>query len=96
MVSENIEWSDIGAWEALKEALQEADDKNVTNGNVLLETTQDSLVYNYTDQMVVGIDLDEMLVVNTGDVVLVCKKSSRTKDKKFVESLSGTEHEHLT
>ena len=96
VVSENIEWSDIGAWEALKEALQEADDKNVTNGNVLLETTQDSLVYNYTDQMVVGIDLDEMLVVNTGDVVLVCKKSSVPKIKKFVESLSGTEHEHLT
>ena len=96
VVSENIEWSDIGAWEALKEALQEADDKNVTNGNVLLETTQDSLVYNYTNQMVVGIDLDEMLVVNTGDVVLVCKKSSVPKIKKFVESLSGTKHEHLT
>lgn len=96
VVSENIEWSDIGAWEALKEALQEANDKNVTNGNVLLETTSDSLVYNYTDQMVVGIDLDEMLVVNTGDVVLVCKKSSVPKIKKFVESLSGTKHEHLT
>ncbi|MBI5613814.1 hypothetical protein HY947_02730 [Candidatus Gottesmanbacteria bacterium] len=96
VVSENIEWSDIGAWEALKEALQEASDKNVTNGNVLLETTNDSLVYNYTDQMVVGIDLDQMLVVNTGDVVLVCKKSSVPKIKKFVESLSGTEHEHLT
>lgn len=96
VVSENIDWSDIGAWEALKEALQEADDKNVTQGKVLLTDTQDSLVYNYTDQMLVTIDLDDMLVVNTQDVVLVCKKSSVPKIKKLVESLSGTENDHLT
>lgn len=96
VVSENIDWSDIGAWEALKEALQEADDKNVTQGKVLLTDTQDSLVYNYTNQMLVTIDLDDMLVVNTHDVVLICKKSSVPKIKKFVESLSGTENDHLT
>jgi mannose-1-phosphate guanylyltransferase len=96
VVSENIEWSDIGAWEALKEALEEADNKNVTQGKVLLTDTDDSLVYNYTDQTVVTIDVDELLVVNTSDVVLVCKKSSVPKIKKLVESLAGTEHEHLT
>lgn len=96
VVSEDIEWSDIGAWEALKEALQEADDKNVTQGKVLLTDSKDSLVYNYTDQLVATIDLDDMLVVNTGDVVLVCKKSSVSKIKKLVESLTGTEHDHLT
>jgi len=96
VVSENIEWSDIGAWEALKEALQEADDKNVTQGKVFTHDTQDSLVYNYTDQLVVTIDLDDMLVVNTGDVTLVCKKSSVPKIKKLVESFAGTENDHLT
>lgn len=96
VVSENIEWSDVGAWEALKEALADSKDKNVTQGRVLLHETEDSLVYNYTDQMLVCIDLEDMLVVNTDDVVLVCKKSSVPKIKKFVESLSGTENEHLT
>ncbi len=96
VVSENIEWSDIGAWEALKEALQEADDKNVTQGKVLLRETTDSLVYNYTNQLVVTIDVAEMLVVNTDDVVLICKKSSVPKVKKLVESLAGTENDHLT
>ncbi len=96
VISENIEWSDIGAWEALKEALQEADDKNVTQGKVMLNDTQDSLVYNYTDQLVVTIDLEDMLLVNTNDVVLVCKKSSVPKIKKLVERMSGTENDHLT
>lgn len=95
VVSENIEWSDIGAWEALKESLQEADDKNVTQGKVLINETTDSLVYNFTNQLVVTIDLDDMLVVNTNDVIMVCKKSSVPKIKKLVESFAGTEHDHL-
>ncbi len=96
VVSENIEWSDIGAWEALKEALEESKEKNVSQGKVFLHETEDSLVYNYTKQMVVTIDLDDMLVVNTDDVTLVCKKSSVPKIKKLVESFNGTENDHLT
>lgn len=95
VISENIEWSDVGAWEALKEALEESKSNNVTQGKVLLNDTQDSLVYNYTDQTVVTIDLDDMLVVNTDDVILVCKKTSVPKIKKFVEKLAGTQHDHL-
>ena len=96
VVSENIEWSDIGAWEALKEALEETSDKNVTQGKVMLNGTRDSLVYNFGDQLVVTIDVEESLVVVTRDVVLVCNKNSVPKIKKFVEGLADTEHENLT
>lgn len=96
VVSENIEWSDVGAWEALKEALEESKDKNVTQGKVILTDTSDSLVYNYTGQTLATIDIHDMLIVNTQDVILVCKKTSVPKIKKLVESLSGTEHENLT
>ncbi|MBI5620113.1 mannose-1-phosphate guanylyltransferase [Candidatus Gottesmanbacteria bacterium] len=96
VVAQDIGWSDIGAWEALKEALQEATDKNVIQGNVWTTDTRDCLIYNYTDQMVVTIDVGEMFIVNTPDVVLVCKKGSVGKIKKLVESWSGTKHDHLT
>lgn len=97
VVSDNIEWSDIGAWEALKEALEDSADKNVTQGKVMLTDTNDSLVYNYNDkQLVVTIDMDEVLVVNTDDVLLVCRKHSVPKVKKLVESMRGTENDHLT
>lgn len=96
VISVDIGWSDIGAWEALKEALSESSEENVIKGNVLVEDSQDSLVFNYTKQLTVGIDLEEMLVINTEDVVLVCPKSSVPKIKKLVESLAGTPHEHLT
>lgn len=95
VISENLGWSDIGAWEALKEALQVTPDQNVTQGKVLLTDCRDSLVYNYTDQMVVTIDLNGFLVVNTRDVVLVCHKDSVPKIKKLVEKLANSENDHL-
>ncbi len=97
VIAENIGWSDIGAWEALKEAQENTADKNVTQGKVMLTDTRDSLVYNYnTQQMIVTIDLDGCLVVNTPDVLLVCRKDSVPKIKKLVESLSNGHNEHLT
>jgi len=96
VVSENIEWSDIGAWEALKESLEESKDKNVTQGKVFLQDVSDSLVYNYGKQLVVGIDVSELLVVNTEDVIMICKKTSVPKIKKIVEGFANTEHEALT
>lgn len=96
VISSDLGWSDVGAWEALKEALSESEDENITKGNVELVDSRDSLVFNYKDKLVVGIDLDQMLVVNTDDVLLVCPKKSVPKIKKLVENLAGTPHEHLT
>lgn len=96
VISANLEWSDIGAWEALKEALAKSVEDNVVKGNVALEDTTDSLAYNFTDQLIVGIDLKEILIVNTADVLLVCPKTSVPKIKKFVENLAGTPQDHLT
>ena len=95
VISEDLGWSDIGAWEALKEALQTSPEQNVINGKVLLTDCRDSLVYNYTDKLVVTIDINGLLVINTHDVVLVCHKNSVPKIKKLVEKLSESENQHL-
>lgn len=96
VISTDLGWSDVGAWEALKEALSQTEDENVTKGKVMVEDSRDSLVFNYTNQLLVGIDLEKMLVISTEDVVLVCPKTSVPKIKKLVESLVGSPHEHLT
>lgn len=96
VIAADLGWSDVGAWEALKEALELSSDENVTKGKVIINDSSDNLVFNYTDQLVVGIDLEKMIVINTDDVLLVCQKKSVPKIKKLVENLSGTPHEHLT
>ncbi|MFH1827423.1 MAG: sugar phosphate nucleotidyltransferase [bacterium] len=97
VIVEDIGWSDVGAWEALKEALENKKSDNIINGEVMLKDSTDNLVYNYdADKLIVGIDLEDMLVVNSNDVLLVTKKRSVSKIKSLVESFSGTKHEKLT
>ncbi|HZE86579.1 MAG TPA: sugar phosphate nucleotidyltransferase [Methylomirabilota bacterium] len=95
VISVDLEWSDIGAWEALKEALEKHEEDNVIKGNALVEDSRDTLVFNFTKQLVVGIDMNDMVIVNTDDVILVCPKTSVPKIKKLVESLEGTSNGHL-
>ncbi len=96
VIAADLGWSDVGAWEALKEALETKSEENVTKGKVIINDSSDNLVFNYTDQLVVGIDLKKMLVINTDDVLLVCNKNSVPKIKKLVEKMENTPHEHLT
>lgn len=97
VVIEDIGWSDIGAWEALKEALENHPYENIIRGRVHLDHVRDSLIYNYEDKkLIVTVDLDETIIVNTNDVLLISKKSSVSKIKKLVESFQGTENESLT
>ena len=96
VIAADLGWSDIGAWEALKEALEVSSSENVTRGKVLINDSSDNLIFNQTDQLVVGIDLSQMIVINTDDVLLICHKNSVPKIKKIVENLAGTPNEHLT
>lgn len=97
VVVEDIGWSDVGSWEALKEALQSHTYENVIRGRLYLDHVRDSLIYNYDDKkLIVGVDLDEHIIVNTHDVILITKKNSMPKVKKLVEGFTGTEHEDLT
>lgn len=97
VIVEDIGWSDVGAWEALKEALENHPYENVIRGKVYLEHVRDTLIYNYEDKkLIVGVDLDENIIVNTHDVLLIAKKTSVSKIKTLVESFEGTENEKLT
>ncbi len=95
VLSVDLGWSDIGAWEAMKEALSKTEAENVTKGKIVLTDCRDSILHNETSQLIVGIDLDGLVVVNTEDVILVCPKESVPKIKKFVTGLKGTKYEYL-
>ena len=96
VVSTDMGWSDIGTWEALKEALQTHPDENIIKGKVVIYQTQDSLVYNYTDKLVATLDLEGMLVVVTSDVILVCPQESVPDLKKVIEELEATGNKQYT
>ncbi len=96
VISVDLGWSDLGAWEALKEALQSSPEQNITHGNTKTRNTTDCLIYSYTDQLVTTIDLEGMVIVVTPDVILITTKESIPEVKKLVNELKDSELSHYT
>ncbi len=82
-------WSDVGSWESLFEVLLPDMNGNIaTNAGLhLAHETHNTLVYGGHDRLIVTIGVDDMVIVDTGDALLVCKTDQSQKVKEVVEHL---------
>ncbi|MCR4324933.1 MAG: sugar phosphate nucleotidyltransferase [Candidatus Curtissbacteria bacterium] len=88
VLSADIGWSDIGAWNILKDELSDLPQDNVIKGEVIDVDSHDSLIYSTApDKIVATIGLNEVIVVDTQDALLVCAKDRISDIKKVVEKL---------
>jgi mannose-1-phosphate guanylyltransferase len=85
-------WSDVGSWDSLFEVLIPDSDGNIVfSGQHIPIDTHDSLVYgNGGPRLVVTIGVDDLVIVDTGDVLLVCHKSQTQKVRQVVQKLKDT------
>jgi mannose-1-phosphate guanylyltransferase len=84
-------WSDVGAFDVLYEAQKKRVDaeSNVVAGQWLGEDTHDCFVYNQGEALIATIGVSDLVVVNTGDVILVCPKSRAQEVKNLVARLKS-------
>lgn len=88
VLSADLGWSDVGAWNILKDELSHEPQDNVTKGNVIDIDSKDCLIYETTDNKVIAtIGLNEVVVIDTPDGLLVCAKDRVSDIKKFIERL---------
>jgi mannose-1-phosphate guanylyltransferase/mannose-1-phosphate guanylyltransferase/mannose-6-phosphate isomerase len=82
-------WSDVGSWDALYDAEGEPDaDGNVCNGDVVAIDTRGTLV-NSEGPLVVTIGIDDLIVVATGDAVLVARRGESQRVREAVDLLKA-------
>jgi mannose-1-phosphate guanylyltransferase len=83
-------WSDIGSWDSLFEVLLPDMNGNVAtsaNHHLALDT-HNTLVYSGSEErLVVTIGLDDVVVVDAGDVLLICKVDQSQKVRDVVKHL---------
>jgi mannose-1-phosphate guanylyltransferase/mannose-6-phosphate isomerase len=82
MVELNAGWNDLGAWNAVWQVGNKDAEGNVTNGDVLLSNSTNSLVYA-SSRLVSTVGLNNMIVIETADAVLVADRS-KSQDVKFI------------
>jgi len=96
----DVGWSDIGNWQSMWENSQKDMNGNSVNGKVILEQTKNCL-FKSENRLVVGLGVEDLIVVETNDVVLVANKSKSEEIKKIVNELKengiseGYEHKKI-
>jgi mannose-1-phosphate guanylyltransferase len=95
--AEGLGWNDVGSWEALFDVISPGEDGNIFLGDgVLSVDTKNSLVYTQTsNRLVVTIGVDDLVVVETDDVIMVCKKDQAQKVRQIVEQLKEKDSRYI-
>ena len=79
-------WNDIGSWDAIYDVLDKDKDGNAVKGDCIPIDCTNTLMLGRS-RLIAGIGLEDLLVVETDDVIVVAKKGESQKVKELVNEL---------
>ncbi len=85
VIPSDFGWSDVGTWGAIYEIREKDLRKNsVVGKNIMLYDVDNSIINNSSNKLMVLQGLDDFILVNTDDVLMICKKNQEQRIKQFV------------
>lgn len=85
-------WNDVGSWDALFDVMAADDTGNVVYGTELLDVDAGhNLVHNTNSQrkLVAALGVRDLVIVDTGDILLVCPRERSQEVKEFITALKA-------
>jgi len=93
VIESDIDWSDLGSFDSLFEELPKDEHNNTINDKHISIDSKNNLVYGY-DKYIATVDVEDLIIVDTGDALLVSKKGSSQKVKEVVKEIKKTTQLH--
>ncbi len=86
VVPSDIDWSDVGSFDALYEELEKDKNFNTKDENHISIDSKNNLIYS-SKRKIATVDVKDLLIIDTNDALLVSKKGSSQKVKQVVQRL---------
>ena len=93
VIPSDIEWSDLGSFDALYEELPKDKNGNTLNDKHISIDSKNNFIYG-KERYIATIDVEDLIIVDTGDALLVSKKGSSQKVKSVVNEIKKTTQLH--
>jgi mannose-1-phosphate guanylyltransferase/mannose-6-phosphate isomerase len=90
VVSADIGWSDIGSWKAISELYESDDAGNRIHGKAVLVESYDCFVQS-NKRLVAAVGVRDLVIVDTGDAVLVANREHAQDVREVVNQLIDLE-----
>ncbi len=88
----DIKWDDVGSWLAMGRIHDFDEDNNVKVGDVHLEGSYENIVVNDAEGIIVGFGVSDLVIVRTGDIVMVAHKARVNEIKDLLLSMARDEN----
>ena len=89
----NVNWNDVGSFDAIDEVLP-TKNGNVISGDVITTDSNNNMILS-SDRLVSTIGVDNLIVVDTPDVLLISGKGRSQDVKKVVEKLKAQRRKEI-
>ncbi len=87
-------WNDVGSWDMM-DILHEPDESNnILLGDVVAVDVKDAVIYSST-RTVTAVDVENIVIVETPDAIMVCRKDKAQEVKKIVDALNEAGRKEL-
>ena len=82
----DFDWSDLGSWDALLDVSEKDENGNAVRGEIIAIDAGDCLVHS-PKKLVALVGVRDLLVVETDDALLICRRGQSQDVRKVVEIL---------
>jgi mannose-1-phosphate guanylyltransferase len=87
VVEASFDWDDVGSWQAVARYFKKDEHGNAANGALTALDSSDNIIFNDGETTIALLGVHNLIVVRTGDAILICHRHQAEKIKNLVRTL---------
>lgn len=87
VVEASFDWDDVGSWQAVAHYFKKDEHGNAANGALIALDSSDNIIFNDGETTIALLGVHNLIVVRTGDAILICHRHQAEKIKNLVGKL---------
>src|SRR5467141_1928039 len=87
VVEASFDWDDVGSWQAVAHYFKKDEHGNAANGALTAFDSSDNIIFNDGETTIALLGVHNLIVVRTGDAILICHRHQAEKIKNLVGKL---------
>jgi mannose-1-phosphate guanylyltransferase len=87
VVEASFDWDDVGSWQAVARYFKKDEHRNAASGVLTALDSSDNIIFNDSETTIALLGVHNLIVVRTGDAILICHRHQAEKIKNLVGTL---------
>ena len=87
VVEASFDWDDVGSWQAVARYFKKDDHGNAANHPLTALDSNDNIIFNEGETTIALLGVRNLIVVRTGDAILICHRHEAERIKNLVANL---------